>query len=385
MKNALGSSDNPFSAFAQSQNRSRKSLISAIRLLVAAMVGFVVVAVGNVWWQQQRVDSLIDGFPLQSHDEKLRRLDQLTENRTQSVGALVAAIADTDDEVSERAFEVLCEMRKGWPALPDQDVVEQRSELADALAVSIARLTGTPQRMQAQRMRTLAHLLAEDILASSSQIDPATETPQAEVTQAYYTAVDVATPKAQVNQNRQPELHQPATEVNRAIIVPVNRWREPLPIHAVERSGFRADEQPSNEKTLTPQLYRRTVATVSESSKHANVLAQIGAGADELMDAPQNVSLTVEETELIKPMKQLVETFAPQDTVSVTHEGDSSSYWLAQLASESKFVRLRAVSELTKHMNDEIESELRAYLPDENDTIVAYRIRRAVSDYRAAQ
>ena len=136
------------------------------------------------------------------------------------------------------------------------------------------------------------------------------------------------------------------------------------PIDLVDNAGAGWTDWPPT--STTPSLYRRSVATLN-SDPHPTVV---------LRQTDENDTGADAEARLLKPAFRPAATLADQSQQGKRVDMQSTSYWITQLESASRLVRMRAVMELGTRGNEQAISALRSHLKTESDHTVAFRIRQ---------
>jgi hypothetical protein len=137
---------------------------------------------------------------------------------------------------------------------------------------------------------------------------------------------------------------------------------EPLPIDSVDIAAARWTDWPPT--SSTPTLFRRDVATIDAIGDPNVVLRQTDHS-----DQPDP-----SEPRLLRPTLRPASTLAEQSK-HIT-DVQSTSYWIAQLDSPSRLVRMKAVTELGNHGDRHAIKALRNHLNTESDHSVALLIRK---------
>lgn len=343
---------NPFSAFAQTRAQSRRHLAASAKLLLFAIGLFCVLTVGQVYLHRAKLSGIVERFSQGSPAEKLQHLEQLHASDVDGIVGLVAALSDEKPEVSEMAADMLADFNRKWTTLPAEMAAERRSVFADSLATVASKLDDKSDARWI-RVQTLAHRAAQDLIdASCGDDDP---TYRALMT---VIAADGARPIDAVPDR--------------------DAGDRPLPIDLVDQAGSSWTQWPptqwpptSNTPTSnTPTLVRRQVATLGTMDDEQQVvLNQIDTAESEMENAAT----------LLRPRIRPAATLADQSRQAAEVVSHSTSYWMTQLASGSRWVRMQAVAELVKRGDDQAISALRVHLESERDAEIVSRIHQQLS------
>ncbi|MCO8122699.1 hypothetical protein NHH03_13205 [Stieleria sp. TO1_6] len=344
---------NPFSTFADSRAKSRKNLFSAVKFLGLAVLLFCAVTFGQVHWKQLRVSQLLDRFQSRSAGEKLAGLRQLQASGAAGIDGIVAAVADDNPQVSKLAAETLSEMKKQWLTLP----TSQRTKCRQRLSQSLARVCNQLDQKNDHRwprLQQLAQACAQELLESAPGADSGTLS--AADQQSYQTLMQIVANAA-----------APALPVAQATT-------GPLPIDSLAGAGTHWTDWPPT--SSAPTLFRRSVTTLSAVEPQQVVLSQTEQPQTEQPQPGQAPSHQDQpEPELVRPQFQAAATLAEQTRQQESSSVQSTEYWIAQLQSTSRRVRLHAVVQLGQRDDPHAIRALRDQLRVETDHTVAFRIR----------
>lgn len=330
---------NPFSAFAESRDQSKRHFFATVKYLLIAIVLFTVVTVGQVYLHRARLAKLLNGFSSGTTADKLEQLQQLQSSGVDGLPGIVAAVADEKLEVSAAATEMLVDWNRQWITLPAQQMAEARFVFADQLAlVSTKVLDPTDPRFD--RIQDLARLAARDLIDSGCSEDDTT----------YLRLMEVI-------------AIEPSSQVSAS---PENVADEsPLPIELVENAGASWTDWPPT--STTPTLYRREVATLDSMDSSAVILQQ-PTGGDRSGGG---------DARLLKPKFHPAATLVEQSNRPRPLEVESTSYWVTQLKSGSPLVRMGAVTELARSGSRQGTEALEAQLRIEPD----FKIRQQIENH----
>ena len=329
---------NPFSAFAESRVHSRRNLASTAKFLICSIALFCVVTVGQVYFQRARLAEIVNSFSGSTTAEKVEHLQQLQASGVTGIDGIVAAIADEQPEVSALAVNLLSEMNHQWMTLPTEQLSERRCVFADSL-VKVSKQIGDKTDPRWASVQSLARRAAQDLIDSADAVNE----------QTYETLMRIIAS----------DSGEPFDPPQRDIAV-----AKPLPIDLVDHAAAGWTDWPPT--STTPALYRRSVATLN-SDPHSTAILRQTDGNDTSADA---------EARLVKPAFRPAATLADQAQRGKRGDMQSTPYWITQLESASRLVRMRAVTELGTRGDEQAISALRSHLKTESDHTVAIRIRQ---------
>jgi hypothetical protein len=371
---------NPFSAFAQSQQQSRRSLRSAAKLLGISLVLFAILVTGQETWKRLRVESWTTSFPRKSVDEKLDMIDRLRAAGLPGIRGLVLAVSDPDPEVAKKAYHAVESMRQEWTTQPAADVRRRRLELARCLAEAVpaenASPGGKPRADDAQSARpdhvpnAWIRQLADAVAADSS-------------TGGFEASDDATTEKMRIAVEEMMNANTTSTSETSMDSQP----RDPhsIPRDAVELTqNAWTDWPPTEIESATPKLYQPEVSRIDVTDEPQNIHAQVKSTAD------SNAGI-----KLLKPRIATAQTLAEikssPETSAFTDQPDSNrEHWIAQLRSPSRLVRLRAITELRAAVEQGTDPDaatvraLKDQLAEESDSTVADRLQQTLSHWRVS-
>ncbi|QDV46493.1 hypothetical protein Enr13x_64020 [Stieleria neptunia] len=328
---------NPFSAFAESRNQSRRHFASTAKYLTFAFVLFGIVTAAQVYLQRARLAEIVSGFSQLTTAEKLAQLERLKTSGIDGIPGIVAAIADEKPEVSARSAELLEDLSRQWMTLPSEQLAERRFIFADQLA-AVSGTISDAQDPRWIRVQELARLAARDLLDSGCAENDATYRRLMQVIATESTAPG----------------HPPRDAIAET--------GQPLPIDLVDHEAAGWTDWPPT--STTPTLYRRTVATLDPIEPSDVVLNQ----------PADNEGSVRSDARLLKPRFRPATTLADQTKQRKTGDVDSTSYWIAQLQSPSPFVRKGAVTELAKRGDRSSLAALRQHFQHESDETIRQQI-----------
>jgi hypothetical protein len=330
---------NPFSAFAESRGQTRRSFVSAGKLLLYAIALFGIVMFGQVTLQRAKLAGIIDAFTDQTTTEKLLHLRKLqASDGTSAISGIVSAIADDQPTVSALAAELMLELNQQWMALPTEQLIERRAVFVDALVELSGQITDTTDPRWT-RMQTLARCAAQNLIDSADGgQDPSAR--------ALMRLLADGSP-------------DPTDRPDDALAV-----SDPLPVDLVDGAGASWTDWPPT--SSTPTLYRSTVATLDADRAPTVVLQQ----------PAESVSSGDRGARLLRPQFRPAATLADQARQRQPNDARSTAYWIAQLESGSRLVRMRAVTELGARNDQQALSALRSHVDTETDQSVAHLIRQ---------
>ncbi|WP_147866619.1 HEAT repeat domain-containing protein [Stieleria maiorica] len=346
---------NPFSAFAESRNQTRRHFASTAKYLIGAFVLFGIVTAGQVYLQRARLAEIISGFSQLSTAEKLDQLQRLQASGVDGIPGIVAAVVDEKPEVSARSAELLQDLSRQWVTLPADQLAQRRFIFADQLAAVSGKLTDfrDPRWIHVQ---DLARLAARDLIDSGCAENDATYRRLMQVI-----AIEIAPP---LNPSAQDALAQEksATDMSAGETTAAGSSRDsiaaadqPLPIDLADNAAAGWTDWPPT--STTPTLYRRTVATLDPMDRSEVMLQQ----------AAESNATAIPEARLLKPRFKPAATLVDQSKQRLTNDTESTSYWITQLGSPSPFVRKGAVTELGKRGDAASLAALRGHFQRETD------------------
>lgn len=339
---------NPFSAFADSRPQSRRNLAAAAKLLLAAIAIFCVVVISQVYLQRARLTDILNGFSTQSTNQKLDHLRHLQASGVEGIRGIVAAIADDQPEVSSSAVEMISELNHDWTTLPTDQMRECRLAFADAL-VKVSKQIDDPADPRWARIHTLARLAAEDLIGL----------PDAENEAAFRSLMQI------IGDDSKDSIALHSQSVATA---------QPLPMDWVEQTGTDWTDWPP--ASLAPTLYRRKVATL-RSDNEPSVLSQQADDADHSsVSAARLLKPTFRPAATLADHAQQTQSSDVQSSDVQSSNVQSTEYWITQLESLSRLVRLQAVTELGVRGDQQAIRALRTHQKTESDPTVALRIRK---------
>jgi hypothetical protein len=158
----------------------------------------------------------------------------------------------------------------------------------------------------------------------------------------------------------------------------------PLPVELTgPQSASWTDWPPT---PLAPRLYRRSVATLNVEDEPTVVLSQLGEPESDTLkqSSRANDSDGESDARIVKPSYRPVGTLREQPMRVPGGTTETADYWIAQLDSPSRHVRLRAVTELARRGDAACRQALREQLAEENDHGVAFRIRSFLDESAAS-
>jgi len=364
------STPNPFSVFAESRSQSRRSLKSALIFLLVAIALFIVAGFAHFSWQRHRVQRLADDFADCSTIEKLHRLRQLNDYESTGRRQVVLAMADTDPEVSELAFELTKATQTSWTTLPSESICNRRANLATSLRKAAEEISENGREANATRIRQTAQSLIEAILAET-QGSPVELRGQNEATLKVAKQV-----LAHVSGTA------PIDKDNAAIASSPLR---PLPLDAVSETSGTWTQWPPDGSTA-PRLYRGTTKTLKKLQSADAALGQTASVGNSPDDQTFDGKLGRAEdcdaapARIVKPsVGASVSTQSQQKT-----QRANANRLARQLHSVSRRDRLRAVAELVQRDDADSIQLLRDRLQVERDDVVAFRIRRRLDQTPAS-
>ena len=342
----LGSAPNPFSAFADAENRSRQNLRSAARLLGISIALFCLVVAGQHLWTDAGLDRWLAAGANAPTEAMLEQIAGSGELELSEIESVVAVIGSDDASRSLLGYQAVEAARKGWVTLR----TEQRQQHRHVLALALQHTSNSKQFPQSdprqQRMVKLADAIAQEVLAdanlseSTSPLSP----PDSET-------FDIAMRLVTDSDRLTDQFAETTPDLPTESYVAQQSWTdwppEPLSAPKLVRPQIGSLEESSN----VPQLLAQTAATMPlpPSLQDIDAGPVVAATLDELPEQPR---LTAQ---------QWIE------------------YWAGQLKSRSILVRMRAINELGKHAGPEVIARLQAHLPHESDPKVAHRIRQQLN------
>ncbi len=356
---------NPFSPFAQEHAHRRRNLFSSVKLLLAAVALFAVATASQAYLHRARLTELVGEFSRGSKAEKFERLEQLRSSGAEGIAGLVAALGDQDADVAEQAFGILMEAGPRWGTLP----LDQRRGYQATFAAALLQLAETMDRDKEM----------------DRDNDPKTERVQTLARQAIsqWLAVDPASPdddRHQVIRKMLAEVLQHGQSAALAQRDAETLEQGPLPIEWADGDAASWTDWPPT--PLAPKLYRRTVATLDVTDQPAVVLSQFEEPAADVGRQPTRPSddQPAAEARIVKPSYQPADSLREQPLRVPGGTTETADYWVAQLDSPSRNVRLRAVTELARRGDAACRRALREHLAGEPDHGVAFRIRKVLDE-----
>ena len=338
----FGRMPNPFSPFAQDRSQRRQHLMSTAKLLLITVGLFVVASACQAYLHRAKLATLLREFSHSSKPEKQQQLQQLEESGADGVAGIVAAVGDSEDDISAEAADRLMVMGQRWLALPSDQQRAYQEVFAEALA-ELASQLDDPNDARFQRVQSLARQAVSQWMPLQTDSD-ATSADQNAVFATLSKVISGAESKG-----------LPIAESAHVIDAP-------LPIDVASTGAATWTDWPPT--SSTPKLYRRSVATLDVTSPSTAVLGQVQPAS----------STAVTETETAQIVKPSYRTATSVDEPPMRIPGGTTAntdYWITQLGSPSRHVRLRAVTELARRDDIRASEALRDHLPDESDHGVA--------------
>ncbi|KAA5545177.1 hypothetical protein FYK55_05745 [Roseiconus nitratireducens] len=400
---------NPFSVFADERERSRRSLLSAVRFLMVVIVLSAAAGLGHHCWQRFQVQRLSRDFASQDVNEKLDGLRQLGAYDAVGIETVVLAVADESPQVSELAFQLTNQSLKSWTTLPAETVTKRRTALVAAIERACLQLGTQTSDERSRRLQRLGQTLVEDLLAeidsgAASGLEGADEKEMATLDRA---RAIVAGDWSRTGTGPSPAASRDDVAeagLKRLPSVALSPAKRPLPLDSMGEAGASWSQWPPEAgATGAPRLYRANVTTLRPLAADDVILSQAAAPAadhsrpKERFDAPSPtigtaLPSTGKPAKIVKPgfHATVPEATSPRTTESrsgdpnavtatkgVDAAGDATSP-ADRLNSPSRFDRMRAVAELAGQGDPESERLLRQRLKSESDQTVALRIRKVL-------
>ncbi|MEL6105470.1 MAG: HEAT repeat domain-containing protein [Planctomycetota bacterium] len=338
----LNSAPNPFSAFAEDDDRSKRSLRAAATLFGISVTLFCLLVAGQHLWKTHRLDQWLAQSDRRITDESLRDICRSCQLEPAAIGPVVRAIASENLETSRLGYDAIEAAKTNWVTLHTEQRQERRHTLAVALHDTASGLQAPPSDARHQRLLRLADAVVQDILAETN---PSNSTsPLAPPDSETFDIAMRMVMRADESEDRLAQTPRLPTEQ----YVPAGDWTDWPPEPIAAPTLVRPQINSLAENPNVPQLLAQTAATAPVPASLGDV--ELGTLiAETLDDLPAPPSLS------------------PQQLID---------HWAAQLQSPSFRVRLFAINQLSKLGGPQVAEILQRHLPNETDPKVAHRIRR---------
>ena len=338
----LNSAPNPFSPFAEADDRSKRNLRSAAKLFGISVTLFCLVVAGQHLWKTRALEQWLAQGDRPITNETLRSLCRSCQLEPAAIAGVVQAIASEDIETSRLGYEAIEAARKNWVTLPTEQRQARRHALAVALHNTSIELNAPPSDARHQRLLRLADSVVQEVLAETS-----VSTPDSSLAPPDSETFDIAM-RLVTRADEMADGFAQTPSLPTEQYVPQGAWTgwPPEPIGA-------------------PTLVRPQINSLAENPNVPQLLAQTAATAP----VPESLGQVELGTLIAETLDDLPEppSLSPQQLVD---------HWETQLQSRSFRVRLFAINQLSKIGGARVTEILQRHLPKETDPKVAHRIRK---------
>lgn len=364
---------NPFSPFAQERTHRRRHLLSTAKLLLVTVALFALASAGQAYLHRAKLTGLLADFAHSGKHEKIGQLEQMRASGAVGIPGIVAAVGDRSDDVSIHACEMLCEMGPQWNTLPTDQRVACQKAFADALAELSEKLAASSgsEALEDPRLQR-AESLARQAVCQWMPLEGATPNDSSGQSEVAGTLTEII-----ARFPADPEVTANARDASKS----------PLPIELTSTDAASWTDWPPT--STAPKLYRRSVATLDVTTEQAPALGQWSSDAvpsvqraadEDPADRDESAERDDADVQLVKPNYRTAVSLDESPRRVPGGTTVNVQYWVTQLKSPSRHVRLRAVTELGRRQDAEAMSALRDHLPNESDHGVAFRIRQIFED-----